>query len=429
MSTNINAATLTGIQSTPINVEVELLRRLPGVCLVGLPAMAVRETAERVRSAIAASGLEFPRQRVVVNLTPSSWRVDSSVDLALAVGIAKASGQVKADTDNLVFAAELSLEGRLRPVRGVVVKAHHARECDQTLVVPEDQVALAQSAGARVLGFRTLSDVVAYLQDPASWEHTSNATYELEPEVSLLDGSLLVPKSPHAVMALALAVAGNHSLLLLGPPGCKKTGLARRAATLLPPMTYDEASTVRAIHEAAGLLNDVGVRRPFRAPHHTVSTAGLIGDRMLRPGELCLAHHGVLLLDEVDEFPRSQVEVIQKVRTSGKVLVQRAEGPVTFPAEFVLIGGSQGCGVPGFDIVCDVTRSPQGLACSPIDHDRLDRLKMAVAETRQLSFPCDLPVAERVRLTGKRLAGLTGDPHYAVLAEHLTQHHTEEAAE
>ena len=368
----------------PIEVEVDLLRRLPAVCIVGLPATAVRESAERVRSAIVASGLEFPRKRVVVNLAPAGVRKEGAAfDLPIAVGILAADGQVpEAAVNQLLLAGELSLAGAVRPVRGAIALAQLARELDLTLVCPPETAAAAGLVpGVTVLAAPTLGDVIRHLTGEASLVAAAPL-----PEVVPSPGCDLedVRGQRTARRALEIAAAGGHHLLMTGPPGCGKSMLARRLSTILPKLAFHEALEVSRVHSAAGLLSDhapVVLRRPFRAPHHSVSVAGLVGDRRLRPGEIALAHQGVLFLDEAPEFSRAALEVLRTPLEDGELRLTRAEGTVRFPAalQLILAANPCPCGMKGSRVACDCTEHEVRAYMRKLSGPLMDRVDLHVA--------------------------------------------------
>lgn len=355
MPVTVTGGALQGVDAIPIEVEVDLLRRLPAVSIVGLAASAVKESAERVRSALQSADEEFPRKRVVVNLMPADVRKEgTALDLPVALGILAAAGDLPEDRVTSVLAAgELSLGGDLRPVRGALSLAVLARELGKTLVLPKESAAVGRLVpGAEVVGASTLAEVVGWLrgdrplppQDPAE-EPAS------EPLPDLAD----VRGQPLARRALEIAAAGAHHLLMLGPPGCGKSMLAQRLPSILPPLSFEEGLEVTRVHSAANLVGaQLLTRRPFRAPHHTVSVAGMSGDARLRPGEISLAHHGVLFLDEAPEFNRAVLEGLRQPLEDGLVRLTRARGSVTYPARLTLVLAANPCpcGYAGADTGC-----------------------------------------------------------------------------
>ncbi|MCB9666475.1 MAG: YifB family Mg chelatase-like AAA ATPase [Alphaproteobacteria bacterium] len=357
MAVCARSAVLRGVDATPIEVEVDLLRRLPGVCIVGLAQGAVREAAERVRSAIQASGLEFPRKRVVVNLAPADVRKEGTAfDLPMAVGVLSADGQVPAEAlERTLLVGELSLGGELRPVRGAVALALLARSRGWQLVLPASsagQAALVPEVA--VYGATDLASVVAHLTGERPLPRATPAPAEaVAEEVDLAD----VRGQAVARRALEIAAAGGHHLLLWGPPGCGKSMLARRLPGILPPLRFEEALEVTRVHSAAGLpVAERGLvrHRPFRAPHHSITVAGMVGDRTLRPGEVSLAHHGVLFLDEATELSRPAIEVLRGPLEDGRIQLTRAEGSVVYPAavSLVLAANPCPCGMRGSEHPC-----------------------------------------------------------------------------
>lgn len=339
-------ATLVGIEAQPIEIEVDLLTRLPSVSIVGLAAAAVREAAERVRSAIVASGLGFPRKRIVINLAPADQRKDGAAfDLAIAVGILAGDAQVPSEgLERYIFVGELALGGELRPVRGGLAAALLARDLGRSLVLPrESAAAAARVPGVEVLVADSLREVVAHLRGEGALSTPLGGTGVSH--VHALDLGE-VRGQARARRALEIAAAGAHHLWLSGPPGCGKSMLARRLPGILPAMTFEEALDVARVHAAARLFTEDGAlpsERPFRAPHHTVSSAGMFGDRTLRPGEASLAHHGVLFLDEAPEFGRAVLEGLRAPLEDRWVTLSRADGSVQHPAALTLVLASNPC--------------------------------------------------------------------------------------
>ena len=347
MSCTVSSGTLVGVDAHPVRVEVDLLRRLPAVVIVGLPGGAVRESADRVRSALQQAAFEFPRKRVVVNLAPADLRKSGTgFDLPIAVGILAASEQVPLPrlTDTAFF-GELSLDGQLRRVRGCLPVALMARAQGlKRLVVPMECASeAAVVAGLDVRGARTLAEVAAWMRDeqplPVATAHPA------APERPTLDLAE-VRGQLQARRALEVAAAGGHNLLMMGSPGCGKSMLAARLPSILPDLSFEEAIDITRVHSVAGLL-DAGQglvsQRPFRAPHHSVTAAGMIGNAALRPGEVSLAHHGVLFLDEIAEFRRSVLELLRGPLEDRRLHLTRASGSVEFPADLSLVAAANPC--------------------------------------------------------------------------------------
>lgn len=347
MSSVVSGGTLVGVESLQVTVEVDLLRRLPAIAIVGLPSASVRESADRVRSAMLASGIEFPRMRVVVSLAPSDLRKEgASFDLPIAVGIMAAMGEVSVElSSRYLLVGELTLGGELRPVRGALAHACLARDAGfRGILLPEGgagEAALVEGIEVRVA--RTLREVRDFLAGDADLPLAAHRGADLVPDTpDLRDvrGQLL------ARQALEVAAAGGHNLFFEGPPGCGKTMLAARLPGILPPLTRQEALECTRVHSCAGLHDpERGIlsARPFRAPHHTVSAAGLVGGATLRPGEASLAHHGVLFLDEFPEFPRHVRELLRGPLEDRRIVLARAAGSVVLPASFMLVAAANPC--------------------------------------------------------------------------------------
>ncbi len=331
---------LAGIDAPEVTVEVHLGPGLPAFHIVGLPDTEVREARDRVRAALNHAHFEFPARRMTVNLAPAELPKDSTrFDLPIALGILAASGQVMPQSlCGQEFAGELSLTGELRPVRGALAMALSARSSGRAFILPEGnapQAALAE--GARILPARTLLEVVAHLAGETPLVEYAGAPQGSAPayaDFSEVKGQQQVKR------ALEVAAAGGHSVLMVGPPGTGKSMLAARFPGILPALSQAEALEVAAVHSvsSAGFEANRWGQRPYRAPHHSASGPALVGGgNVPRPGEISLAHHGVLFLDELPEFDRDVLEALREPLESGRVCIARAARQAQFPARFQLV--------------------------------------------------------------------------------------------
>jgi magnesium chelatase family protein len=401
MLASVATFAIEGVDSREVVVEADLRRGLPVFTIVGLPDAAVREARERVRAALLNSGLEFPLQRLTANLAPADVRkAGPSFDLALAASVLAASGQVPREAlGSYALCGELSLGGALRPIRGALAMAFGARAAGfERLIVPvENAGEAALVGGLEVLGVPDLARMVAVLC--GEWRPEPPAPPAPFVAPAAADDLGDVRGQTDAKRALELAAAGGHNLLMIGPPGAGKTMLARRLPGILPAPSFEEAVEITRVHSVAGLCDGgLSSRRPFRAPHHTISTSGLVGGGSTpRPGEISLAHRGVLFLDELAEFSRTALEALRQPLESGRVEVSRGQRAISFPAAAIMVGACN---------PCPCARSRNECVCNEVDHARYSR-RLSGPLLDRVDLVCELDATAPLELVAAGTAAET----------------------